>query len=40
MERIKSWTRGHPILAFYIITYAISWGLGFSYIQVLKQQRE
>ena len=37
MKKISDWVRRHPIAAFYLITYAITWGLGYSYIAVFKQ---
>jgi membrane protease YdiL (CAAX protease family) len=36
MKLITHWVRRYPIVAFYIITFAITWGLGYSYIGVLK----
>lgn len=39
MNRIKVWICRHPLIAFYVITFAITWGLGFSYIAVLKHDR-
>ena len=34
MNRIASWIKRHQIVAFFIITFAITWGLGFSYAAV------
>jgi membrane protease YdiL (CAAX protease family) len=38
MNQISGWMRRRPIVSFYVITFAITWGLGFSYIAVLKNQ--
>jgi membrane protease YdiL (CAAX protease family) len=40
VKRIAEWIRSNPIAAFYVITFAITWGLGFSYIAVLKHNIE
>lgn len=40
MKRIVEWIRRNPIVAFFVITFAITWGLGFSYIAVLKHNLE
>ena len=37
MNKITSWIKGHQIAAFFIITFAISWGLGFTLDPVLKK---
>jgi membrane protease YdiL (CAAX protease family) len=37
--RIIEWIRKRPIEAFFVITFAITWGLGFSYIAVLKHDQ-
>jgi len=31
---LVSWIKGHQIISFFLITFAITWGLGFSYIAV------
>jgi membrane protease YdiL (CAAX protease family) len=36
VKLIIEWIRNKPIAAFFIITFAITWGLGFSYISVLR----
>ena len=36
MKIATEWIRKKPILSFFIITFAITWRLGFSYIAVLK----
>jgi len=37
MNKLTDWIKAHQIAAFFIITFAISWGLGFSYGAVMKQ---
>ncbi len=37
MHRIIDWIKRHQIAAFFIITFAITWGLGFSYGAVMKR---
>jgi membrane protease YdiL (CAAX protease family) len=39
MNRILGWIRSHQGTAFFVITYAITWGLGFSYGAVLKRDQ-
>ena len=34
MTGLVSWIKGHQIISFFLITFAITWGLGFSYIAV------
>jgi uncharacterized protein len=36
MTRLTHWIKHHQITAFFLITFAISWGLGFSYSAVYK----
>jgi len=36
LEIVTDWIKHHQIAAFFIITFAITWGLGFSYIAVLQ----
>ena len=31
MKNLTRWIKNHPIIAFFTITYAITWVLGFSY---------
>jgi membrane protease YdiL (CAAX protease family) len=31
MSKIKDWLKHHQVLSFFIITFVITWGLGFSY---------
>ena len=38
MNQISAWIRKRPIVSFYVITFAITWGLGFSYIAWLKNE--
>jgi len=37
MNKLTAWIKRHQIAAFFIITFTITWGLGFSYAGVLKQ---
>jgi membrane protease YdiL (CAAX protease family) len=37
MNRIASWIKSHQIIAFFIIAFAITWGLGFSYGAVMNK---
>ena len=39
MTSLTNWIRDHQLASFYIITFAISWGLGFSYSAVLQQDQ-
>ena len=34
MTKLTNWIKRHQIVAFFIITFAITWGLGFSYFAV------
>ena len=36
MNKITNWIKRHQIIAFFIITFGITWGLGFSYTAVYK----
>ncbi len=36
MNRLTNWIKSHQVTAFFIITFAITWGLGFSYLAVYK----
>jgi membrane protease YdiL (CAAX protease family) len=36
MKKLTDWIKRHQVLAFFIITYTITWGLGFSYSAVIK----
>ncbi len=36
MKQLSDWIRHHQIIAFFIITFVITWGLGFSYPAVYK----
>lgn len=38
MHQISAWIQKRPLVSFYVITFAITWGLGFSYIAVLKNE--
>lgn len=39
MHKLTGWIKRHQIAAFFIIAFAITWGLGFSYGAVLKQNQ-
>ena len=36
MNKPSNWIKDHQVTAFFMVTFAISWGLGFSYIAVSK----
>ena len=37
MNKLTNWIKRHQIVAFFIITFAITWGLGFSYGALLNK---
>jgi len=37
MQKIIDWIRRHQVVAFFLITFVITWGLGFSYGAVMKK---
>jgi membrane protease YdiL (CAAX protease family) len=37
MNKLTNWIKSHQITAFFLITFAITWGLGFSYSAVLNK---
>ncbi len=37
MKKITDWIKRHQIIAFFAITFGITWGLGFSYAAVMKK---
>lgn len=39
MKRSVEWIRKRPLIGFFLITFAISWGLGFSYNAVMNQDK-
>ena len=39
MNQIGTWIRRRPIISFFVITFVISWGLGFSAVAVLKNEQ-
>jgi membrane protease YdiL (CAAX protease family) len=39
MEKLTRWIRRHQLIAFYAITFVITWGLGFSYDAVMRQDK-
>ena len=40
MKNIFAWIKRHQVAAFFIITYAITWGLGFSYDAVINKKAD
>ena len=39
MIKLTDWIKRHQVVAFFIITYAISWGLGFSWGAIFKRNQ-
>ena len=39
MNKITNWIKCHQIAAFFLITFAISWGLGFSWNAIIKYEQ-
>jgi len=39
MNKVKDWIRHHQVAAFFIITFAITWGLGFAWGAVLQRNQ-
>jgi membrane protease YdiL (CAAX protease family) len=39
MNRVTDWIRRHQVIAFFILTFTISWGLGFSWDAVLNRDQ-
>jgi membrane protease YdiL (CAAX protease family) len=39
MNKITKWIKQHQVAAFYILAFAITWGLGFSYGAVVKRSQ-
>ncbi len=39
MRKLMDWIRRHQVTAFFILTFAITWGLGFSYGAVITQNQ-
>lgn len=37
MSKLTDWIKRHQIIAFFVITFAITWGLGFAYNAVLNK---
>ncbi|HOU13310.1 MAG TPA: CPBP family glutamic-type intramembrane protease [Anaerolineae bacterium] len=37
MNKLSAWIKGHQVTAFFILTFAITWGLGFSYDAVIRK---
>ncbi|MGD8405999.1 MAG: type II CAAX endopeptidase family protein [Anaerolineales bacterium] len=40
MKKITNWIKHHQLIAFFLITFAISWGLGFSYYAINNPGQE
>lgn len=38
-DSMKEWVKEHQLISFFILTFLITWGLGFSYSAVLKQRQ-
>ncbi len=39
MNKLTDWIKRHQVAAYFIITFAITWGLGFSYGAILKRNQ-
>ena len=37
MSKLTDWIKSHQVTAFFVITFAISWGLGFTYDAVMNK---
>ena len=37
MNKLTDWIKKHRVIAFFVITFAITWGLGFSYDAVMNK---
>ena len=37
MKKLVDWVTNHQVVAFFILAFAITWGLGFSYGEVIKK---
>ncbi|HSB66339.1 MAG TPA: hypothetical protein VLD65_07155, partial [Anaerolineales bacterium] len=37
MSKLIQWVKTHQVMAFFIITFAISWGLGYTWILVVNK---
>src|SRR5512136_1616865 len=37
MNKVTNWVKEHQVIAFFILTFAITWGLGFSYAAVMNK---
>ena len=38
-DSMKEWVKDHQLVSFFILTFLITWGLGFSYSAVMKQRQ-
>ena len=39
MNKLVDWIKGHQVAAFFILTFVITWGLGFSYSGVYQREQ-
>jgi membrane protease YdiL (CAAX protease family) len=39
VNKLIDWIRHHQVVAFFVITFAITWGLGFSWIAIIRRQQ-
>jgi membrane protease YdiL (CAAX protease family) len=39
MNKLTNWIKSHQVVAFYILTFTITWGLGFSYDAFLNREQ-
>ena len=39
MKKLTDWIKNHQLAAFFLISFAITWGLGFAYDAVLKHEQ-
>lgn len=39
MDKLIAWIRRHQVVAFFVVTFAITWGLGFSWSAVLRRNQ-
>jgi len=39
MHKLTNWIKRHQVVAFFVLTFAITWGLGFSYDAVIKRSQ-
>jgi membrane protease YdiL (CAAX protease family) len=39
MNKLIGWIKHHQVAAFFVITFAITWGLGFSWIAIIRREQ-